>query len=75
VHVTLDLIFQGQRIPLAQVAHNFAILQEPMDLPSGEGEIVMSIDGSVTRIPISLPVGCQAPTKRFPIGSIEPSSA
>ena len=55
--VTLELFAAGRRIPLAQVAHDYAIPVESVDLPPCEAEIVMTVDGETTRMPVLLPNG------------------
>ena len=68
--VTLELRLGERRIPLTQLAHNFAIATEPVEFPPGEGEIVMSIDGAFEHIPVFLPEGCSRSDRRFSIKSI-----
>lgn len=65
--VTLELRAAGQCIPLAQIAHDFAIPVEPVDLPPCEAEILMTIDGRPTRIPVSLHEGGQVGRRRIPL--------
>ena len=65
--ITLELIFGDRRIPLAQAAHDFAILVDSTELPPGEGEIVMTVDGKTVRMPVFLPNGCDLSRKRFSI--------
>ena len=63
--VTLELHAAGKCIPLAQIAHDFAIPVEPIDLPPCEAEILMTIDGRPTRMPVSLHEGGQASKRRI----------
>ena len=63
--VTLELRAAGRCIPLAQIAHDFAIPVEPVDLPPCEAEILMTIDGRPTRIPVSLREGGKAGQRRI----------
>ena len=65
--VTLELIWGDRRIPLAQAAHDFAILVDSTELPPGEAEIEMTVDGSIVRMPVFLPNGCDLGRKRFSI--------
>jgi formyltetrahydrofolate synthetase len=48
------------RVPLAQLAHNFAIPIQPIELPAGAAVIVMTIDGEITRMPVFLQEVTQA---------------
>ena len=66
--VTLELLIGGRRIPLAQVAHNFAIAAEPVEFAPCDAEIIMTIDGQIDRMPVHLPNGCIADNRRFSIG-------
>jgi len=43
--VQLRLVFEGRSYALAQIGPDFITLREPADLPSGEAEVVMLIDG------------------------------
>lgn len=63
--VDLQLHANGQVIPLAQVAHDFAIPTEPVDLPACEAEIVMTVDGEVTRMPVHLRDGAMDDVRRI----------
>lgn len=63
--VTLELRAAGLCIPLAQVAHNFAIPVESVDLPPCEAEILMTVDGELTRMPVLLHEGGQAGRRRI----------
>lgn len=70
--VTLELRTDSVRIPLSQLACDFAIVAKPTQLDPCEGEIVMSINGKSEHLPVFLPVGCLATIQRFPISCIEP---
>ena len=63
--VTLELRAAGQCIPLAQMAHDFVIPVEPVDLPPCEAEIVMTVDGEPTRMRVSLREGGKAGQRRI----------
>jgi len=66
--VTLELVIGDRRIPLAQAAHDFAIVAEPTAFPPCDGEIVMTVDGQIDRMPVHLPSGCFIENRRFAIG-------
>ena len=48
--VRLVLRVNGQMIPLAQLGADFAIPVTPVCPPTGDAEIVMSVDGETTRM-------------------------
>ncbi|MDA1054089.1 MAG: hypothetical protein O3C40_26880 [Planctomycetota bacterium] len=50
--VRLVLRVNGQKIPLAQLGADFAIPVTPVSPPSGDAEIVISVDGEITRLPV-----------------------
>ena len=66
--VTLELVIGDRRIPLVQAAHDFAIVAEPTAFSPCDGEIVMTVDGQIDRMPVHLPSGCFIENRRFAIG-------
>ena len=71
--VTLELRAAGLCVPLAQVAHDFAIPLESVDLPPCEGEILMTVDGELTRMSVALHEGGQIGRRRIPLSKIADS--
>ena len=69
--VTLDLHAVGRCIPLSQVAHDFAIPVEPVELPPCDAEILMTVDGELTRMPVSLREGGHVDRRRIPLSNAE----
>ena len=69
-HVTLELRAAGQSVPLAQVAHDFAIPILSVDLPPCEGEILMTVDGEMTRMPVALREGGKADRRRIVLSKV-----
>ena len=63
--VTMELRAGDLRVPLAQLAHNFAIPVEPVDLPPCEAEVLMTVDGETTRIPVFLREGIHSDRRRI----------
>jgi hypothetical protein len=55
--VRIHLIVNGASLPVAQLGPDFFTLREPAELPPTEAEIVMSIDGEVSRWTVYLPNG------------------
>lgn len=58
--VAMELRAGDVCVPVAQLAHDFAILAEPVDLPPGEAEILLTVDGQTTRLPVFLPNGARS---------------
>jgi len=52
--VELFLLTGNQTHSLAQIGPDFIILREPIDLPPGDAEVVMRINGKETRWPVTL---------------------
>ena len=50
--VRLVLRVNGQQIPLAQLGADFAIPVTPVCPPMGDAEIMMSVDGGTTQMPV-----------------------
>ncbi len=55
--VTIELRFNGFVIPVAQLGPDFLILDDPVDQPSGEAEIMLRVDDDEQRWPVFLPDG------------------
>jgi hypothetical protein len=55
--VTIELRFNGTIIPVAQLGPDFLILDDPVEHPSGEAEIVLRVDENEQRWPVFLPDG------------------
>ena len=69
--VTLELRAGSLRVPLAQVAHNFAIPREAIELPPCDAEILMTIDGNLTRMPVRLRNGSSTSQRRIDLSHTE----
>jgi hypothetical protein len=55
--VQLRLIVAGREYALAQIGPDFVMLREPANLPSGDAEVVMMIDGRERRWAVTLEHG------------------
>lgn len=56
--VRLDLLVNGQTIPLSKVGPNYAVLSEAQDLPAGApATLVMNVDGREHRWEVVLKEG------------------
>ena len=69
--VSLEFRTGNTRIPLSQLALGFAISAEPVELAPCAGEILMTIDGSETRMSVFLPDGIKLARPRFELRSCE----
>lgn len=69
--VSLELVTESCRIPLAQLARDFAIPRKPVTIAPCRGEILMTVDGLETRMPVFLPDGIEESLMRFRISSLE----
>jgi hypothetical protein len=58
--VQLSLETSGRVYPLAQIGPDFVVLREPTDLPPGNAEVVMRVEGSEQRWRVTLPNGATA---------------
>ena len=67
--VSLELFAAGLRIPLSQVAHDFAIPVEAVDVPACEGEVLMTVDGVQTVMLVALREGGQATQRRIKLSN------
>jgi len=45
----MDLYFKGRRFPIAQMGGDTLVLREPFSEGSGEGEVILTIDGTPRR--------------------------
>lgn len=62
--VELELIVDGRRIELAQVAPEFVIVQEPDDLAPCVAEVIVRVDGDENRRMVELVDGIQRSSTR-----------
>ena len=64
--VTLSLVAGNQTFPLSEIGSNGFTLREPSQLPAGDAEVVMTVDGREYRWSVALPTEFAPPnlTKR-----------
>jgi hypothetical protein len=55
--VEMELRVNGRIFSVGQLGPNFVILDDPIDHPPADGEMMVSIDGQVKRWPVRLPDG------------------
>jgi hypothetical protein len=60
----MHLCVNGQVFSIGQLGPNFMILEDVPDLPPGEADIIMSIDGHEKRWTVFLPDGVVASEPR-----------
>jgi len=61
-NVRLHLLVGDRTLELAQIGPNDIVLRTPADLPPGDAEIIMEIDGKQRRWSIHLPQGASITT-------------
>jgi len=72
VQITLHV---GQHaVPVSPMGPDFLILKETFSARSTEGTIVLTIDDQTERIPVRLPHGIPADTRRIAIAEALPAS-
>jgi hypothetical protein len=65
--VEMELRVNGHVFRIGQLAPDFIILRDAVDLPPSQGEITVSIDGHINRWPVWLPEGASPAKVRCPI--------
>lgn len=65
--VRLTLRFAGRCLPLGQITPDAVFCDPPVELPPGEGEVVMTVDGQARTWAVLLPVGSKVDQPRTPI--------
>jgi len=74
-HVELFLVVNGRQMELGQVGSEHCTIRNPEDLPPSHAEIVTIVDGDETRIPVLLPNGASAASRRISYTQIATESA
>jgi len=65
--VSINLILNGDSIPVAQLGPDFLLLDAPIDHPPGQASIILRVDQSEECWTVRLPDGISAGTKRVNI--------
>lgn len=68
--VRMWMVVEERTIPLAQMAPDFVILQEPQQIPPCRVDMFLSVDGHLENWPAHLPKGVQPHLERTPIARI-----
>ena len=63
----MQLFVSGQVLKIAQIGPQFLMLDQPVEHPPADAEILMSIDGREDRWRVHLPHGISATTPTTPI--------
>lgn len=61
----------GVEVPVAQMGSDFLILQESFSHPATQGVVTLTVDGISEEIPVLLPRGIPATSKRIEIAEVE----
>lgn len=69
--VTLDLIWDGGRISLGQVAPDWIMARTPCDLAPCDAVIVIIVDGDEQRHAVHLPQGMSKHISKTPVVKLE----
>ena len=65
--VRIWLRYGDHLIPLSHCASTFVIAAQPVDLPAGEAQIVLEVDGTRFERPVTLPGGMRIDTLETPV--------
>jgi hypothetical protein len=66
----MQLIVNGDSLPIAQMGPDFLLLDKSIDHPAAEAMIILSIDGSERRWPVRLPDGLVSGRERVVIEKV-----
>jgi len=61
----------GVEVPVSQMGSDFLILKETFSSPASEGVVTLTVDGVSEEIPVLLPRGILATSKRIEIAEVE----
>ena len=67
--VRIWLRYGDRLISLSHCAATFVIAAHPVELPAGEGEIVLEVDGNRFERPVTLPGGMRIDTLETPVSA------
>lgn len=70
-HVQIILHVGQHAVPVSHMGPDFLILKETFSTPATEGIIVLAIDDQAERIPVRLPQGISADTRRVVIAEAQ----
>ena len=58
--VKMHLVVDGRRLRIGQMGPNYLIMDDTLDHPPGEAEIIFSVDGRVEQWTVRLPNGLRS---------------
>ncbi len=65
--VKMQLLLNGETLPVGQVGPDFLLLKTPLDHPPAEGTLIVRVDDNEHRWPVRLPAGSSATDRRVAI--------
>ncbi len=66
-NVKMQLLLNGESLPVGQVGPDFLLLKTPLDHPPAEGTLIVCVDDNEHRWPVRLPTGSSAADRRVAI--------
>jgi hypothetical protein len=66
--VRLELVIDGRALDVEQVGPRSCLLAQPIDVPPGEADVVMHVDGHRRTWRVTLPQGISRISKRVAFG-------
>ena len=73
--VDMYLILNGRQFDLGQMGPQHCIVRDPAKTPPSSGVIVLTVDGNETRLPVFLPNGISASSRRVAYEQVSPAAA
>jgi hypothetical protein len=65
--VKIELLVQGNSVPVAQLGPDFLLLDKPFNHPPDNAKLILQVDEHVRRWNIRLPCGLSAGDNRVPL--------
>lgn len=69
-NVRMNLVFNGSSFAISHLGPDYVRLQDAVEMPPCDAQIVMVIDGHESRWPVHLPQGLHPGPKRIPVEKI-----
>ncbi len=70
-HVELELVWNGGRMALGQVAGDWIIARTPCDLEPCDATVIVTVDGVAQRRQVHLPQGMSKHISKTPVVKLE----
>jgi hypothetical protein len=68
--VKIQLLIDGDTIPVAQLGPDFLFLDDPFEYPPGNAHLILQVDQSERRWDVFLPNGISVSSNRVAISSL-----